>query len=44
MFLSEDIDPVRVFLKMESFFDPKGIEIYHILRIFSVYYNVIELN
>ena len=32
-----------VFLKIESFFDPKSIEIYHILCIFSVDYNVVEV-
>ena len=32
------------FLKIESFFVPKRIDIYHILCIFSVDYNVVEVN
>ena len=31
------------FLKIESFFDPKSIEIYHNFCIFSVDYNVVEV-
>ena len=40
-FLSHTIEVV--FLKTKSFFDPKSIEIYHILCIFSADYNVIEV-
>ena len=32
-----------VFLKIESFFDPKSIEINHIICIFSVNYYVVEV-
>ena len=32
-----------VFLKIESFFDLKSIEIYHILCIFSADYNVVKV-
>ena len=32
-----------VFLKIESFFDPKSIEIYHILCILSVDHNSVKI-
>ena len=45
--ISEEISesfPSVIFLNIESFHVPKSIESYHILRIFSVDYNAVEVH